>query len=213
MSQTSNTAIAVIGIDIGKNSFHVVGHDARGAIVLRQKWSRGQVEARLANIPSCLIGMEACVGVRKVNCSPMPPLITPVTATTRAIRRSAEAARCWPHARRACPSAHPVGKAHLQAPQGDRRTLLRRRQAAPRPPPCPLSRPPRRNLPMPARRRRAEYQENGSCLGSQGHMDLSPRGKSSPNVFKTKPRQKMTGFFISQRPPEGGLCNLAFRSD
>ena len=43
MSQTpNNTAIAVIGIDIGKNSFHVVGHDARGAIVLRQKWSRGQ---------------------------------------------------------------------------------------------------------------------------------------------------------------------------
>ena len=41
MSQTPNTAIAVIGIDIGKNSFHVVGHDARGAIVLRQKWSRG----------------------------------------------------------------------------------------------------------------------------------------------------------------------------
>jgi len=55
MPQTPNTAIAVIGIDIGKNSFHVVGHDARGAIVLRQKWSRGQVEARLANIPPCLI--------------------------------------------------------------------------------------------------------------------------------------------------------------
>jgi hypothetical protein len=34
MSETANTAIAVIGIDIGKNSFHVVGHDARGAIVL-----------------------------------------------------------------------------------------------------------------------------------------------------------------------------------
>ena len=31
MSQTANSAIAVIGIDIGKNSFHVVGHDARGA--------------------------------------------------------------------------------------------------------------------------------------------------------------------------------------
>jgi hypothetical protein len=27
-----------------------------------QKWSRGQVEARLANMPPCLIGMEACVG-------------------------------------------------------------------------------------------------------------------------------------------------------
>jgi transposase len=39
-----------------------VGHDARGAIVLRQKWSRGQVKARLTNVPPCLIGMEACVG-------------------------------------------------------------------------------------------------------------------------------------------------------
>jgi hypothetical protein len=28
MSQQSNRAIAVIGIDIGKNSFHVVGHEA-----------------------------------------------------------------------------------------------------------------------------------------------------------------------------------------
>src|ERR1700681_1086262 len=62
MSQTLKTAIAVIGIDIGKNSFHVVGQDERGAIVLRQKWSRGQVEARFANMPPCLIGMEACVG-------------------------------------------------------------------------------------------------------------------------------------------------------
>ena len=41
-----NSAVAVIGIDIGKNSFRVVGLDNRGAIVLRQKWSRGQVEAR-----------------------------------------------------------------------------------------------------------------------------------------------------------------------
>jgi hypothetical protein len=39
--------IAAIGIDIGKNSFHVVGHDARGAIVLRQKWSRGQPSVRI----------------------------------------------------------------------------------------------------------------------------------------------------------------------
>ena len=67
MSQTPNTAIAVIGIDIGKNSFHVVGHDQRGAIVLRQKWSRGQVEARLANIPPCLIGMEVCVGAHHLS--------------------------------------------------------------------------------------------------------------------------------------------------
>jgi hypothetical protein len=30
MSQKLNAAIAVIGIDIGKNSFHIVGHDHRG---------------------------------------------------------------------------------------------------------------------------------------------------------------------------------------
>jgi transposase len=30
--------------------------------VLRQKWSRSQIEARLSNMPSCVIGMEACVG-------------------------------------------------------------------------------------------------------------------------------------------------------
>jgi transposase len=46
MSQNLNSAIAFIGIDISKNSFHLVG----------------QVEARLANMPPCLIGMEACVG-------------------------------------------------------------------------------------------------------------------------------------------------------
>jgi len=62
MPKSASTQIAVIGIDIGKNSFHVVGHDKRGSIVLRQKWSRGQIEARLANLPPCLIGMEACVG-------------------------------------------------------------------------------------------------------------------------------------------------------
>jgi hypothetical protein len=67
MSQTLNAAIAVVGIDIGKNSFHIVGHDERGAIVLRQKWSRGQIEARFADMPACLIGMEACVGAHHLS--------------------------------------------------------------------------------------------------------------------------------------------------
>ena len=67
MSQKLDTAIAVIGIDIGKNSFHIVGLDLRGTIVLRQKWSRGQVETRFANMPPCLIGMEACVGAHHLS--------------------------------------------------------------------------------------------------------------------------------------------------
>src|SRR6267142_6470898 len=67
MSEKLNSVIAVIGIDMGKNSFHVVGLDGRGAIVLRQKWSRGQVEARFANMSPCLIGMEACVGAHHLS--------------------------------------------------------------------------------------------------------------------------------------------------
>ena len=67
MSNKSIATIATMGIDIGKNSFHVIGLDRRGAIVLRQKWSRGQVEARVANMPRCLIGMETCVGAHHLS--------------------------------------------------------------------------------------------------------------------------------------------------
>jgi transposase len=67
MSNKSTASVATMGIDIGKNSFHVVGLDERGAIVLRQKWSRAQVEARFANMPPCLIGMEACVGAHHLS--------------------------------------------------------------------------------------------------------------------------------------------------
>ena len=58
MSGKHNSVIATIGIDIGKNWFHVVGLDGRGVIALRQECSRGQVEARLAKMPACLIGMR-----------------------------------------------------------------------------------------------------------------------------------------------------------
>ncbi len=62
MTKTATAEIAVIGIDIGKNSFHVVGLNRKGAIVLRQKWPRDQIESRLANLTPCLVGMEACNG-------------------------------------------------------------------------------------------------------------------------------------------------------
>ncbi|MEH2482406.1 hypothetical protein V1282_005763 [Nitrobacteraceae bacterium AZCC 2146] len=42
MAEALNRSIAFAGIDIGKNSFHVVGLDERGAIVLRQKWARAR---------------------------------------------------------------------------------------------------------------------------------------------------------------------------
>src|SRR5262249_9513145 len=67
MPETEKTTVAVVGIDIGKSAFHIVGLSQRGAIVLRQRWSRGQVESRFANMPPCLIGMEACVGAHHLS--------------------------------------------------------------------------------------------------------------------------------------------------
>src|SRR5262249_25049954 len=43
------------------------GLNERGAIILRRKLSRGQLEARLANLPACLVGMEACVGAHHLS--------------------------------------------------------------------------------------------------------------------------------------------------
>ena len=58
----SASTVTTIGIDIGKNSFHMVGMGANGVIVLRHKVSRQQILKRLSNLGPCLIGMEACVG-------------------------------------------------------------------------------------------------------------------------------------------------------
>ena len=67
MSRKATNSVTTIGIDIGKNSFHVVGLDSEGSMVLRQKLSRGHVAVRLANLPPCLIGMEACVGAHHLS--------------------------------------------------------------------------------------------------------------------------------------------------
>jgi len=61
-SQNSLETISTIGIDVGKNTFHLIGLDKRGAIVLQQKVTRLQLGRRLSNIPRCLIGMETCSG-------------------------------------------------------------------------------------------------------------------------------------------------------
>lgn len=64
--QSTPSTAATIGIDIGKNTFHLVGLDQRGNIVLQLKTSRAQLERRLANVPRCLIGMEACSGTHHI---------------------------------------------------------------------------------------------------------------------------------------------------
>jgi transposase len=56
---TTVHAVTTIGMDMGKNTLHMIGLDSRGAIVMREKVSRGRITSRLANVPSCLIGIEA----------------------------------------------------------------------------------------------------------------------------------------------------------
>jgi hypothetical protein len=43
-------AVTTIGIDMGKNTLHMVGLDSLGAIVLRERVSRGRIASRLANL-------------------------------------------------------------------------------------------------------------------------------------------------------------------
>src|SRR5215467_6687529 len=52
-------AVTTIGVDMGKNTLHMVGLDSLGAIVLRERVPRGRITLRLANLPPCLIGSEA----------------------------------------------------------------------------------------------------------------------------------------------------------
>src|SRR5450631_3134660 len=54
--------IRTIGIDLGKTVFHFVAVNARGQVVVRRKGSRTQLLRFTANLPQCLIGMEACGG-------------------------------------------------------------------------------------------------------------------------------------------------------
>ena len=49
-SAKCNPEIAVIGIDIGKNVFHLIGVDSCGAIVLKRKLSRSQLESFMTDV-------------------------------------------------------------------------------------------------------------------------------------------------------------------
>jgi transposase len=52
----------VVGIDLGKTVFHLVGMDSTGKVVVRKRCSRRQLLAFTANLQVQLIGMESCSG-------------------------------------------------------------------------------------------------------------------------------------------------------
>ncbi len=57
--------ITTAGLDLAKNVFHVVGLDGKGREVERKMLRRAQVAVWFANLPPCLIGMEACAGAHE----------------------------------------------------------------------------------------------------------------------------------------------------
>src|ERR1700691_5431640 len=54
-------AVTTLGIDMGKNTLHMIGLDTRGGIVLREKVSRVHITSRLPNLPASLIRVETGV--------------------------------------------------------------------------------------------------------------------------------------------------------
>ena len=52
--------IAVVGLDIGKRLFHLVGMDQAGRVVLRRRCSRSHLFALVERLPPAVVGMEAC---------------------------------------------------------------------------------------------------------------------------------------------------------
>lgn len=54
--------IRVLGIDLAKNIFQLHGVNSKGQVILRKRLSRSKLAEFIANLPSCLIGMEACGG-------------------------------------------------------------------------------------------------------------------------------------------------------
>lgn len=54
--------ITTVGIDLAKNVFSVHGVDAHGKAVLKKTLSRGKLLECFAQLPPCVIGMEACTG-------------------------------------------------------------------------------------------------------------------------------------------------------
>ena len=54
--------IAVLGIDLGKNSCSVVGLDGSGKVILRRRMQRKTIMLLASKLSPCIVAMEACCG-------------------------------------------------------------------------------------------------------------------------------------------------------
>ena len=54
--------VSTIGVDIAKRIFQLHGVDKHGKTLFKKKLMRDQVLTFMANLPKCLVGIEACGG-------------------------------------------------------------------------------------------------------------------------------------------------------
>lgn len=67
ISKQNTTALASVGIDIGKEIFHLVGFNTDGKIVLRRKIKRMALVSEFEKLSPCIVGMEACLSAHFVS--------------------------------------------------------------------------------------------------------------------------------------------------
>jgi transposase len=64
---TTTPPLASIGIDIGKEVFHIVGLSADGKIAFRRKIKRLALIETFKRLPASIVGMEACLSAHFVS--------------------------------------------------------------------------------------------------------------------------------------------------
>ena len=66
-TRTESATFSSIGVDIGKDVFHLVGFDSNGKVVLRRKIKRLALVSTFENLSPCIVGMEACLSAHFVS--------------------------------------------------------------------------------------------------------------------------------------------------
>jgi transposase len=66
-TESNAVTLAAIGVDIGKEVFHIVGFGLDGKIAFRKKIKRLSLEDAFKNLPPCIVGMEACLSAHFVS--------------------------------------------------------------------------------------------------------------------------------------------------
>ncbi len=66
-AEAAAAPLAVIGVDIGKDVFHLVGFGADGKIAFRRRIRRLGLRDVFEKLPPCIVGMEACLSAHFVS--------------------------------------------------------------------------------------------------------------------------------------------------